>query len=399
MNIDSLVKLAKSRQPAETVLADLLSEDAAKSTNAGLKLAQNAKALGISARDYLQLAVDPTKGEYANQELDGYQTALMAANLPIRDDFAKGVVLQAAADTFQTFPGMRALFPEVMDDIVQWKYRQNNLESVAGVISQSRTVAGVELVTQVVNDGAENYQQYGRIAEGANIPVRSIRGTEHSVRFYKYGGGYELTYEFGRRASLDILAPYAARMEREVEISQMASVVDLLVNGDPVHAAAGAVSGKTLAAGLGATHAKGKINWEVLLKWLVDRAQAGTPVDTVIGNWDMYLQWNLMFAKPSLAQGIPQIEALRNAGVQVAEANPRFNLNLKFEVASAAPAEKLIGFSKADTVEELVETGSDIQESLAAIGNQTVKYVRTKNKGYRLVFGDTRSILGFHEAA
>ena len=394
-----LIELANSRAPAEQVLAKLLSTNAAESLQAGLDMANHAKSLGISARDYLRLAVDPTKGDYANQSLDGYQTALMAGNLPVRDDFAKGVVLQAAAETFQTFPGMRALFPEVMDDIVQWKYRQDNLESVNPIISQSRTVAGVELITTVVNDDAEAYQQFGRIAERGNIPVRTIQGTEHSVRFYKYGGGYDLTYEFSRRASLDIIAPYAARMEREVEIGQLASVVDLLINGDPVHSAASVTSGKTLGTTIGATYAKGKINWEIFLKWLVARAQAGTPVDTIVGNYDMHFEWMRMFAKPSLGDGMPQIEALRAAGVQVAEANPRFNFNVNFQVASAAPAEKLIGFSKADTVEELVETGSDIQESLAAIGNQTVKYVRTKNKGYRLIFGDTRDILDLSETA
>lgn len=394
-----LIELAQNRAPAEQVLAKLLSPSAAESLQAGMDLANRAKELGISARDYLQLAVDPTKGDYANGELDGYQTALMAGNLPVRDDFSKGIVLQAAAETFQTFPGMRVLFPEVMDDIVQWKYRQDQLESVAPVISQSRTVAGVELITTVINDDAEAYQQFGRIAERANIPVRTIQGTEHSVRFYKYGGGYELTYEFSRRASLDIIAPYAARMEREVEIGQMATVVELLINGDPVHAAAPVTSGKTLGGTIGATYAKGKIDWEIFLKWLVQRAQAGTPVDTVIGNYDMHFEWMRMFGKPSLPQGMPQIEALRAAGVSVAEANPRFNLNVNFQVASAAPAQKLIGFSKADTVEELVETGSDIQESINAIGNQTVKYVRTKNKGYRLIFGDTRNILDLSETA
>lgn len=389
----NLIDLSASRLPAEQVLASLMSKTSSESLQAGLDLANDAKRLGISARDYLRLAVDPSKGEYANTELDGYQTALMAANLPIRDDFAKGVVLQAAAETFQTFPGMRALFPEVMDDIVQWKYRQDNLETVAPIISQSRTVAGVELITTVVNDNAEAYQQYGRIAERANIPVRTIQGTEHSVKFFKYGGAYELTYEFSRRASLDIIAPYAARMEREVEIGQMASVVELLINGDPVHAAAPVTNAKTLGTSIGATYTKGKIDWEIFLKWLVQRAQAGTPVDTIVGNYDMHFEWMRMFAKPSLALGTPQAEALRAAGVQMAEANPRFNFNVNFQVASAAPAEKLIGFSKSDTVEELVETGSDIQESLAAIGNQTVKYVKTKNKGYRLIFGDTRDIL------
>lgn len=390
----NLIELARSRQPAEVLLAGMLSTNAAESLQAGLDMANHAKELGLSARDYLQLAVDPTKGDFANRDLDGYQTALMAGNLPVRDDFSKGVVLQAAAETFQTFPGMRALFPEVMDDIVQWKYRQDQLESADGIVAQSRTVNGVEMITTVINDGDEAYQQFGRIAERGNIPVRKIEGTEYGVKFYKYGGGYEWTYEFARRASLDIMTPYASRMQREIEIGKLATVTQLLINGDPVHGAAGVVNGKTLGTDIGAAaHVKGKIDWEVFLKWLVSRAQAGTPVDTIVGNWDMWFEWTRMFAKPSLAQGTPQIEALRAAGVTAAEANPRMNFNVNFQVSSTAPAEKLIGFSKADTVEELRETGSDIAESMNAIGNQTVKYVRTENTGYRLVFGDTRSIL------
>lgn len=393
MKPQTLVQLVQNRKPAEELLAKLTSTSKAESLAAGQDLIATARELGISARDYLRLAVDPTKGEFANSDLDGYSTALMALNLPVRDDFANGVVLQAAAETFQTFPGIRALFPEVIDDVVQWKYRQDNLEQVAPLLSQSRSVAGVEMITTVIDDKSEDYQQYGVIAEGARIPVRSIRASEKSVKFHKFGGGYEWTYEFARRASLDIVAPYAARMQREVEIGQVGVVVGLIVNGDGVSAAAPTVNGSTLASSIGVTHAQGKINWEVLLKWLMDRAKAGTPVDTLIGNYDMHFEWMRMFAKPSQAEGIPQIESLSKAGVSVARENPRFNMNINFQVASAAAAQKLIGISKVDTIEELVETGSDIEESQQAIENQKVKYVRTKNCGYRLIYGDTRSIL------
>jgi hypothetical protein len=395
----NLIELTKNRKPAEEVLAKLMSDSQTESLEAGLALARNAADYGLSVRDYLQLAIDPSKGEYANDQLDGYKTALMAANLPVRNDFAKGVVLQAASETFQTFPGMRILFPPVMDDIVQWQYRQDQLEKVDGMISQSRTISGTELITTVVTDGAEQYQQFGRIAERGTIPVRTIQGTEHSVKFYKYGGGYELTYEFSRRASLDILTPYAARQEREVAIAQTATVTELLYNGDPVHAAASVTNAKDLSATIGdASYAQGKINWEALLKWLVLRAQAGTPIDTIVGNYDMHFEWLRMFAKPSIGLGTPQAEVLRQAGVNMAEANPRFKFNVNFEVSSTAPAQKLMGFSKADTVEELVESGSDIQESIQAAQNQTVKYVRTTNRGYRLIFGDTRDVLDLSNA-
>jgi predicted transcriptional regulator len=72
---------------------------------------------------------------------------------------------------------------------------------------------------------------------------------------------------------------------------------------------------------------------------------------------------------------------------------------VNFEVSSTAPASKLIGFIKGETVEELVENGSDIEESVRAIENQKVRYVKTKNHGYRLVFADTRNILNLDAVA
>lgn len=399
MKPSNLIELAKSRAPAEEVLAKLTSDNRGESLQAGRDLVGTAKELGISARDFLRLSVDPRKGEFANTELDGYQTALMALNLPVQDNFANGVVLQAAAETFQTFPGVRALFPEVIDDIVHWKYRQTNFESTAGIVSQTRSVAGVEMLTTVIDDSAADaYTQWGSIAEGARIPTRSIRGSQYSVNFFKFGGGYEWTYEFARRASLDIVAPYAQRLENEIARGQVGVVTSLLITGDSVYGAAPVTSAKTLASGIDVTYDQGHIQWEVFLKWLVQRAQNGTPVDTVVGNWDMWFEWQRMFAKPSIAQGVPQVEVLRQAGVTTAEANPRLNFNVNFEVSSTAPAQKLIGFSKADTVEELVETGSDIEESQQAIENQKVKYVKTINSGYRLLFGDTRSVLDMSEA-
>jgi hypothetical protein len=396
----TLLELSRSRLPAEQVVAMLQSDNTAQSLQAGRDIVGISKELGISARDYLRLAVDPTKGEFANTELDGYQTALMALNLPVKDNFSKGVVLEAAAETFQTFAGVRALFPEVIDDIVHWKYRQTNFENVDNMISQSRTVSGTQMLTTVIDDSAgDAYGQWGAIAEGARIPVRSIRGSQYSVPFFKFGGGYEWTYEFARRVSLDIVAPYAQRLETEIQKGQVGAVTSLLINGDSVYTAATVTSGKTLAASIGVPHVQGQINWEVLLNWLVARAQAGVPIDTVVGNWDMWFQWKRMFAKPSIAMGMPQVEVLRAAGVTTAEANPRLSFHVEFEVSSSAPAQKLIGFSKADTVEELIETGSDIEESQQAIENQKVKYVKTRNSGYRLIFGDTRDILDLSETS
>jgi predicted transcriptional regulator len=243
----------------------------------------------------------------------------------------------------------------------------------------------------VIDDKADDYQQTGVIAEGARIPIRSLKTDQKSVTFHKFGGGYEFTYEFERRVSLDIVTPYANRIEREVQIGQVGMVTDLLVNGDGVNGAAPVVNASDLGAAIvgNAAVAAGRMDWEIFLKWLISRAQAGTPVDTVVGNWDMYFEWERMFATPPTAPGRRSSTCSRRPASRP-RSRTRVSTSVNFAVSSAAPAAKLLGFIKGETIEELKENGSDIEESIRSIENQKVRYVKTKNHGYRLVFADTR---------
>jgi len=388
-----LLTLSQNRKPASEVLAGLASAERSVSIAAGQSLIRRAKEVGLNVPDYLRLAIKPD-GMYVEAGLDGYETALAYLNLPTGDDFDQGIVLQAAADSFATYPGVRALFAPVIDDIVQWKYRQTNLETVEPLVAQSRVINGTEMITTVVDDKQDDYIGYGMIAEGTRIPVRSIKATDYNVKIYKFGSGIEWTYEFARRASLDLIAPYAVRMQSEVQRGQVAAAYRMLKNGDPAHAAAPVRAAGAVATdwNLNAPTAN-KLNWEVMLAWLVERARAGTPVDTVVGNWDMWFQWQRMFTVADQDNGKTQGELLNQSNVTLSPANPALAFNVKFALCTDATAGQLLGFSRGDTLEELVENASDIEESEKYIENQKVKYFHTVNKGYRIIFPDTRSIL------
>lgn len=394
-NFKPLTELTTNRSSVEDVVGGLRNESVRDSQEAGLALLSAAKEYGLNVADYLRLKVAPA-GLALEAGLDGYEAAKMHLGLPTKDDYSNGITLQAAADSFASYRGVRALFPEVIDDVVQWKYRQTEFETPEALISQSRVINGTELITTVVQDSEEDYERFGMVAEGARIPVWSIRASDQSVKIFKYGIGLEWTYEFGRRASLDLISPYAMRAERQTKRAMTSTAYSLLVNGDSIHGAAPVRA----ASQVGSDHnlgtgpvGTGKINWEILTAWLVERAKAGAPIDTVAGNWDMFLQWKLMFARATEGEGLTQIEALQRAGIGVARENPLLDLNLKFALVSDAAPNQLAGFSQADTLEELVENGSDIEESERVMQNQKINLYSTKNCGYRLIFGDTRSIL------
>ncbi len=395
MNFKPTTELTANRRPVDQVVGALMSDNGAESQEAGLKLMASAKEYGLNVSDYLRLAVEP-EGIAAELGMDGYEATKVFLGLPTRDDYRNAVTLQAAADAFASYRGVRALFPEVIDDVVQWKYRQTEFETPEALVAQSRTINGTELITTVVQDSEEDYERYGMIGEGARIPVWSIKASDQSVKIFKFGVGLEWTYEFARRASLDLVTPYVMRAEKATKMAQTATAYSLMINGDGVHGAAQTRNASDVESDNGldvGTVAAGKINWEILTAWLVERAKSGAPIDTVAGNWDTYLQWRLMFAKPSVSEGLTQMEMLQRAGVSAAQANPGLDLNINFALVSDAASNQLLGFSKNDTLEELIENGSDIEESERGIKNQRVNLYSTKNAGYRLIFGDTRQIL------
>ena len=386
-----LTNIKRTKLSEISLFDDMLASSTTLSMEAGQKLIARAKDYGIGIKDYLTLAITPENG------MTGFEQALVKLNLPVRDSMEDGIVLQAAAETFQTYGGTRALFPEVIDAVVRWRNRQDQFETIAPIVAGSRTVGGIEMVSTIVEDDSDARGTYS-IAEGGRIPVRSIRSSETSVKFYKHGSGIRTTYEFGRRASIDMIVPFLARIQRELERSKVTHATNLLVNGDGVNAAAPEVDQSTYNAATGATAVNNQISWKHFLYWLVQRARAGAPVDTVLMNWDGWFQYQMLFADPTIVANATSqsgSDRLEKAGVTMEQHAVALALRVRPVLSSAVPANKLIGITHAETIEELVEANSRIEESEQAMSNQTVTVYRTENSGFRILWSDTRSVYDF----
>lgn len=380
------------RRPVEEVIADLKGTKGA-STEKGISLVAEAADYGLGLRDFLTLAVDTRQGEQAEfahkNDLNGYELVLHQLDLPVANDFQEGVLLQASSETFQKFPGTRALFPEVIDDMLRWTDRQDQIETVAPLLAQSRTVAGTELLSTVVADDSADRGTH-TIAELANIPVRTIRTSEQAVKFYKHGSAIRTSYEFNRRASLDLLTPYASRIARELELSKVVAATDALVNGDGLNGAATTQAITTFSGTANDVSA----NYKAIAKFLMGMAKDGIPADTIVGNYDMFV--DLLFMQANvLASSKSEKDQMIEAGTSAISLGipALMNGSVNFVLSSGMAAGQLLAYNRGETLEELVEAGSNISESDQAIRNQSITYVKTENSGFRLVYGDTRRIL------
>ncbi len=382
----------------EELLGGLKSSSKTESRNEAEKLIAAAKSEGMNLRDYFRYSIDK-RGKFVEnvpeailKEANGYELALMYMGLPVKDDLDAGILLRAADDAFKSSVGARALFPYVTDDVLQWRHRFRNLSTIDQIVSQTRTISGSnELVTTVVLDADENYR-LASISEGGRIPIEEIKSTDQAVKFYKHGMGYRWSYEFERRAAIELILPYLARAQRKMENSKVAACTNLLINGDGTHSAAPEYNQQT-----DAGVSTGGLQYRGLLQWFADMSKNGLMIDTALMSVDTYIEWVLLFT-PTLGNR-SQAEAIaEKTGLDLGTSVTGIWNLVKPVISEAVPSRTIIGFNKAETAEELKEAGSEIEESERAIANQMVTVVRTNNSGFRLVFGDTRSMYTYKAA-
>jgi hypothetical protein len=376
----------------EAIAAMLMVESNSDSADKGMKLVKEAASFGLNLRDYLVLSVD-TKGAEKWKGYNGYEAIKVALNLPHANDFEAGITLQAAANTFNTYAGTRAMFPEVIDDMLKFKTLQDNkVENIASIVGQSRTVSQREMIsTYYEDDLADGSVNTFTIAELGKIPVRSVRTSQSSVNFGKRGSGIELSYEFTRDASLDIVTPFAARIARALEKSKVAAATSILINGDGVNAAAEVQTFSSFGATGGVISAA---NYKALAKFLMSNANNGYVFDTFVVNFDMYVE--LMFmAQPVIGAGaISTVDFMVGKGAPaISTTLPFMNGMVNVVLSSSVPAGKIIAMTKAECIEELVMAGGNISESERSITNQSITYVKTEETGYKLAVPKARVIL------
>lgn len=387
IEIRELSKL--QRRPVKDVIAGLDSTDPTASNTAAQRILQDARAFGLGVKDYLIAAI-PMEKDSNGDPSNGYEQALFELNIPTKGNIGGAIDLRAASETFGTKTGTRILFPDVLMDVVRWTTSQDNIVNTAAIIAQTRTIQGVSAIMMDLVDPGDDSTAMFQIAEGGEIPVRKIGTSERTVRMFKVGHGYEFTYEFARRANIDILTPYVNRINRQFEIDKVKYVTAILVNGDGV-AAAITVDNETDYGGV-----NGTLEWKSLFAWLVARAAAGYPIDTLIGNYATYGSFVAMFTPTVNTQNIPQ--AMEKVGGPILAPSLGFmNYKINFAISNTVAAGVLIGIIKGETIEELNEAGSDIQESERLITTQKVVFVRTTTVGYNLVTPQARR--GFSFAA
>lgn len=381
----------------QEVVAALTQDTKEGQLQAASNLVQDAKTLGVSVDAALAMYVQGSNG------LNGLEAVFQALNIPVNHQGNEVAMACFAGATggFMTNEGLRVLLPALVNNMLRAIERAPIIERVEDIIFNTRLVKSNELQKEITWDKntGDSFKTH-RISEGANIPSRELKASQTAINFFKTGHAIRMSYEFAQNVTPDILIPYASRIAFERSQTEHAIAVEKLINGESTEP--NSINGAIVEVDLDALDGKPatalRNRAEGFLQWIIGQARKGLQFDTLLVGWDTIMELQLMFPVTNVnntpAAGVGGITGsgtqMANLAVQVVNG---VNFNLNVIITSELTGKQLIGFRKAETIERLIKTNSQIAETERVIGNQTILYTNTIISGFTLAYGDTRTLL------
>jgi hypothetical protein len=225
-------------------------------------------------------------------------------------------------------------------------------------------------LTESVDD-----QRMKRIAEGTDVPVSKLTGSDHTIRLKKYGRGLEASYEVLRRQRLDMIALHMARLAVQAEVDKVSAAIDILVSGDGASGAATNYNLTTLDSGASA-------GTMTLKGWLAYKMKFANPyiLTHILVQEAVALQ--LMVLNTGSAN-IPlvQVNAVSGFG-GFSPINPGLGDNVRLGWTADAPSLKVVGLDNRFALEQVTEIGANIEEVERFVQRQTQAIYLTEVMGF-----------------
>ena len=321
-------------------------------------------------------------------ELDAFDIALLSKGIIVKDNLEFGIQ-SSSMMTFFTTDENKILFPEFM--IRQLRQHSGRPSIINDLLASTRVITG-DAAKQVVLDltdtpaGKKNKQalQKRRIAEGADIPVATLKLGEMAIKIYKYGIGVKATYEVLRRTTIDMFRKQMELVNVQATYDEVGAVIDVVVNGDGNTNPAKVYT----ATELNPDATEGKLDEVTLVKFLVE--QSPINFDTLIVDKEVYTQICTTLMDKNLTNAInPKITFEFPQGLL---SSLRVIYSEDLELTSDKK-HQVIGLAKNYAIEKVLEAGSTIQEVSKAIQNQTQLAVMTENAGFSKLDSRASAIL------
>jgi len=341
--------------------------------------------LGLSYSQYLE-RLDPSC-EYSGglAELDAYERQLYKLGLSVSEDGKTGT-RPVPVKYFLLDEEHRILFKEFLDRTVRAKmfddrYDVNSILATTRFI-QGESAKGVELDFTKIEENP-----YVSIGKGAEIPIVEIGWSDTEASLAKKGVAVKYTYEFLRRANIDMVRLIFERIALADKKSTFNYAASYLFTGSPV----------TTVTSLDSAAAAGDITYKA---WLSFLETAGVyTFDTVITSKDVALKILLM-SRPELnpSQAMALLSEIGVGSKPKVINVPNFAVAPSIYVVpdgtfGTGNDDKALFFDSRYALERIVEQGSEINETQKFITSQHEVVVQTINEGFTTFMADAKKVL------
>ncbi len=386
-------------------LSNLKKYDNAADVPLTAELYREANELGMTFWQYLEV-INPSK---ATDKLDAFERQLQASGIIVKTDPVAGIYSSPGEYFFQSDrPGSAVLFPVLLQKTALWA-KMNRVTDINKLVATTRTIAGTSAYQTVAIDdsaivGKDGKGMSFRVDQRGNFPRVKVSWSDKTNAVTKHGVQLDWTYEFVRRASIEVMQTIVARIMLQDQAEVVEEAISVAINGDATSPAATVI---TFAANAvtptdteillsTASSAAGVLPYEGYLKFIGGMKPYAPNV--ICGTLNTIVTMVTM-ARPNIdpSELISRLQDTRSQGT----ANLIENVfpNVEMLVADSMPDNKLLALDTAFALERVIELNSDIQEAEKAISNQTEKMVLSIADTVSKLFPDACKVLDFSTAA
>jgi hypothetical protein len=315
---------------------------------------------GEIAEELVRPDVRNSRGE----RVDAFKQLLAAAGLRTKGEFAQ------TGDAFLADPTNRVLFPE----FVNRTYRdaetdQVNALQISDLTATRIGIDGSAYRTGVISAAQEKDLEFGRVAQGGELPVYTVALADNAINLYKYGGILKVSYEAARRMPLPQMTRYITKIARAQGRRKVKQALTVGVNGDgnanPAPASAAVPGTSWTLADLISLQMDG-MNYGAQFNIL-----AGDPAEIA-----QILALDVFTSPAATARGADY----RDTGMWPTILGMRPRVALFGSVLEGT--RKIVGIETAAGLEEVYENGSELTESDRLIETQFERVAISENLGY-----------------
>jgi len=369
------------------------------------ELYREANELGMTFWQYLEV-INPSK---PGDTLDAFERQLQASGIVVKSDAVAGIYSSPGEYFFQSDrPGSAVLFPVLLQKTAMWA-KMNRVTDINKLVATTRTIAGTSAYQTVAIDdssivGADGTGSSFRVDQRGNFPRVKVSWSDKTNAVSKHGVQLDWTYEFVRRASIEVMQTIVARIMLQDQAEVVEEAISVAINGDGTSPAATVM---TFAANNVtptdteillnmASSAAGELPYEGYLKFIGGMKPYAPNV--ICGTLNTIVTMVTM-ERPNMdpTELISKIQEAKTQGT--AKLVEGIFPNVEMLVADSMPDNTLLALDTAFALERVIELNSDIQEAEKAISNQTEKMVLSIADTVSKLFPDACKVLDFSAAA